>query len=42
MQNFGEGEINYPMHLLKGMTIEYFFKTNEYRTRPCQIYITAD
>ena len=34
--------IQNPMRLLNGMTIEYFFKTKEYRTRPYQLCITSD
>ena len=41
-QNFGEVEIDYLTRLLNLMTIEYFLKTKEYRTRPLQIFIPAD
>ena len=33
-QNVGEVEIGYSTRLLNLMTIEYFLKTKEYRTRP--------
>ena len=42
IQNFGEMEIQNPMRLLNGMTIEYFFTTKEYRTRPYQTCINSD
>ena len=34
MKNFDKLEIDYPTCLLKGMPIEYFLKTNEYKLGP--------